>query len=142
MASSKSEVLVARRYLERGFLDASMKLFVRNAEVVEPDDWTRLASRLIERKRVIDVVRVCELGGVPIPRDEVLAEGDAHLRRKDVDGAMRLYELVDADRERWVRVVDTLTSIPERARQAVEVAERHLGENVEPERAPRIKAVK
>ena len=32
MPASESEVLVGRRYLERGFLDAAMKLFVRNAE--------------------------------------------------------------------------------------------------------------
>ena len=68
MSTKSSEVLVGRRYLERGFLDAAMKLFVRNAPVVEPDDWTRLSERLMERNRIPDVVRVCEVGGVPLPR--------------------------------------------------------------------------
>ena len=36
MPTKSSEVLVGRRYLERGFLDAAMKLFVRNAPVVDP----------------------------------------------------------------------------------------------------------
>ena len=36
MPASESEVLVGRRYLERGFLDAAMKLFLRNAEHVAP----------------------------------------------------------------------------------------------------------
>jgi len=34
MPASDSEVLVGRRYLERGFLDAAMRLFVRNPELV------------------------------------------------------------------------------------------------------------
>ena len=32
MPASASEVLVGQRYLERGFLDAAMKLFIRNAD--------------------------------------------------------------------------------------------------------------
>jgi hypothetical protein len=86
MPASESEVLVGRRYLERGFLDAAMRLFVRNAELVTPADWTRLADRLLERNRIPDVVRVCELGEVPLPRERMLATGDACLKRKDVDG--------------------------------------------------------
>jgi hypothetical protein len=127
MPASESEVLVGRGYLERGFLDAAMKLFVRNAALVTPADWTALADRLLERSRIPDVVRVCELGSVPLPRERILAKGDACLKRRDVDGAMRLYELVDADRERWARVVDVMTALPDRARQAVEIASRHLG---------------
>jgi hypothetical protein len=126
MPASESEVLVGRRYLERGFLDAAMRLFTRNAALVMPADWTRLADRLLERNRVPDVVRICELGGVPLPRERMLAQGDACLRRKDVDGALRLYELASADRERWTRLVDALTGLPDRERQAVEVVERHL----------------
>jgi hypothetical protein len=144
MPASASEVLVGRRYLERGFLDSAMKLFVRHAELVHPEDWTRLAQRLMERHRVQDVVRVCELGEVPLPRDEMLAMGDACLHRKDVDGALRLYELAGADEERWSHVVDVLTALPDRARQAIEVAERHLrsvGDDHEPEQ-PRIQVVK
>jgi len=127
MPASESEVLVGRRYLERGFLDAAMRLFVRNAELVTTPDWSRLAERLLDRNRIPDVVRVCELGGVPLPRDRMLSAADASLRRKDVDGAMRLYEIAGADRERWTRLVDVLTGIPDRERQAIEVVERHLG---------------
>jgi hypothetical protein len=126
MPASESEVLVGRRYLERGFLDAAMKLFVRNAELVPASEWSRLAERLLGRNRVADVVRVCELGSVPLPRETMLAAGDASLKRKDVDGAMRLYELANADRDRWMRMLDVLTSLPDRERLAVEVVERHL----------------
>ena len=125
MPASESEVLVGRRYLERGFLDAAMKLFVRNAELVPASDWSRLAERLLGRNRIADVVRVCELGSVPLPRETMLAAGDSCLKRKDVDGAMRLYELANADRDRWSRLLDALTSLPDRERLAVEVVERH-----------------
>ena len=114
MPASESEVLVGRRYLERGFLDAAMRLFLRNAVLVEPADWTRLADRLIERSRIADVVRICELGGVPLPRERMLASGDAMLRRKDFDSAIRVFELVDADRERWTMLVDAMTAVPDR----------------------------
>jgi hypothetical protein len=126
MPARESEVLVGRRYLERGFLDAAMKLFTRNPELVTAADWTRLADGLLERHRIPDVVRICELGAVPLPRERILSTADASLKRKDVDAAIRLYELVGADRDRWTRLVDVLTSLPERARQAVEIAERHL----------------
>lgn len=148
MPASESEVIVGRRYLERGFLDAAMRLYVRNAELVTPADWTRLADRLLERNRVPDVVRICELGSVPLPRDRMLAAGDACLKRKNVDGAIRLFELAGADRDRWAQLVDVLTMLPDRVRQAVEIAERHLaGATLPPEpeeaKAPRhIKAVK
>jgi hypothetical protein len=145
MPASESEVLVGRRYLERGFLDAAMKLFVRNAELVTAADWTSLADRLMERNRIPDVVRICELGGVPLPRERMLVSGDGALRRKDVDGAIRCYELADADRERWTRLVDVMTALPDRARQAVEIVERHLAPDppAEAASAPRlIKAVK
>ena len=136
MQTKSSEVLVGRRYLERGFLDAAMKLFVRNAPVVEPEDWTLLSERLMERSRIPDVVRVCEIGGVPLPRARMLALADEHLRRKDVDTAIRLYELGGADRERWVRLVDVLTGLPDRERLAIEVTERHLTPDVPPSPPP------
>ena len=155
MPASESEVLVGRRYLERGFLDAAMRLFVRNAELVTANDWNRLADRLLERNRIPDAVRVCELGGVPLPRERLLLAADGCLKRKDVDSALRLYELAGADRDRWTRLVDVLTSLPDRERQAVEIVERHLGGDLDPEptieqpkptrevKAPRqIKAVK
>jgi hypothetical protein len=145
MPASDSEVLVGRRYLDRGFLDAAMKLFTRNAGLVTSVDWTRLADRLLERNRVADVVRICELGSVPLPRERILATADGHLKRKDIDSTIRLYELVGADRDRWARLVDVLTSLPDRQRQAIELVERHLSAaDVEEELPARrhIKAVK
>ena len=148
MPASESEVLVGRRYLERGFLDAAMRLFVRNAELVTAADWTRLADRLLERNRIPDVVRVCELGAVPLPRERLLIVADGQLKRKDIEGAMRLYELAGADRERWARMVDVLTALPDRERQAIEIVERHLSDaQLEPPReeqkpAPQAKALK
>jgi hypothetical protein len=133
MPASEPEVSVGRRYLDRGFLDAAMRLFVKNAELVTAADWTRLAERLLERNRIPDAVRVCELGAVPLPRERLLAAADAFLKRKDVDGAMRLYELAGADRERWTHLVDVLTALPDRARQAIEIVERHLGSEPTPE---------
>ena len=112
MPASESEVLVGRRYLERGFLDAAMKLFVRNAELVVAADWSRLAERLMERNRIPDVVRICELGGVPLPREQMLASADALLKRKDVDGAIRLYELAEADRGAEVKLLYEESEIP------------------------------
>ena len=60
---------------------------------------------------------------------------------------MRLYELANADRDRWMRMLDVLTSLPDRERLAVEVVERHLQSSTEPEPAaerttPLFKAVK
>src|ERR1043166_5243911 len=109
MPASESEVLVARRYLERGFLDAAMRLFVRNAELLVAADWNRLAERLLERNRIPDAGRVGELGSVPLPRERLLVAADGCLKRKDIDGTLRLYELAGADRERWTRLVDVMT---------------------------------
>ena len=134
MPASQTDVLVGRRYLERGFLDAAMKLFIRNAPLVTATDWTTLAERLLERQRMCDVVRVCELGDVPLPRERMLALGDGHLRRKDFDGAIRVYEMAGADQERWSRMVDLLTAMPDRERQALGIAERYLSDSVEPQR--------
>ena len=139
MPTKSSEVLVGRRYLERGFLDAAMKLFLRNAPAVEPGDWTRLAERLMERSRIPDVVRVCEIGAVPLPRDRMLGIADDHLRRKDVDTAIRLYELGGADRERWDRLVDVLTGLPDRERLAIEVTHRHLSPDGTPPSRPELR---
>ena len=127
MPASQTDVLVGRRYLDRGFLDVAMKIFIRNAPLVSPKDWMSLADCLLERQRMADVVRVCEVGGVPLPQQKMLEQGDLHLRRKDFDAAIRLYEMADADRERWTRIVDLLTAVPERGRQVLEIAERHLG---------------
>jgi hypothetical protein len=75
----------------------------------------------------------------------MLSVADALLKRRDVDGAVRLFELAGADRERWTRLVDILTNLPDRERQAVEIAERHLGPEPLPEETRargHIKAVK
>jgi hypothetical protein len=128
MPGSKSEVLVGRRYLERGFLDAALKLLVRNAEHVSREDWMLLADRLMDRNRVADVVTICELGSIPLPRQRLLELGDAYLQRRAVDSAIRLYELAGADDDRWLRTLDVLTGLPERQRQAISIVERHLSE--------------
>jgi hypothetical protein len=126
MQTSHSTVFIGRRYLEHGFLDLAMRLFVRNPALVEKRDWTRLVDRLMERHRVADAMRVCEIGGVPVPCAQLLALGDGHLRRKDFEGAIRLYELGEADRDRWARVVDLLTARPDQERRAIALAERYL----------------
>src|SRR5438876_11491872 len=111
MPASESEVLVGRRYLERGFLDAAMRLFVRNAELVTAADWTSLGEHLLERNRIPDAVRVCELGGVQLPRERMLVAADGCLRRKDVAGAVRIYMLAVTGCERLVMMVDVLVSV-------------------------------
>lgn len=131
----ESEVLVGRRYLDHGFIDEAMRLFCRNVSRVPAGDWTRLADELMARNRVGEVVRVCTLGGVPLPREQLLARGDDHLRRKDVDEAIYFYELADADRARWSRMVDVLTSLPEREFRAIDIANRYLVEDDEDEAA-------
>src|SRR3990172_3584125 len=115
-APSEAGGLVGRRYLKRGFVDAALKLFLRNPDGVTNDDWTLLRDLLVERGRVQDVVRVCEFGWIPLPAERLLEVGDRHLRRKDVDMAIYLYELVGADRERWSRVLDVLVVMPDRER--------------------------
>ena len=81
-----------------------------------------------------DMVRVCELGAVPIPREQVLARADRARVMKDIDLMLHLYELADADRDRWEKAVDVLIDIPDRRRQAVVIADRHLVEREEPPR--------
>lgn len=123
---ARAEIHVARRYLEHGFVDASLRIFVRRAEHVAPDDWSRLVARLLERGRMADAVDVCQRGGIPLPRQELLAMGDRELRRKDLDTAIHYYELAGADAERWSGLVDVLIRLPGRELQATEIAERHL----------------
>jgi hypothetical protein len=144
MSANRSEVLVGRRYLERGFLDAAMKLFVRNAAEVSAPDWSVLVDRLMERNRVTDVVAVCSLASIPLPHERMLELGDRALRRRDVDAALRFYELGKADRDRWGMMLDVLTTYPDRERQAVEVVARFLDEESEARdgRRAHIRAVK
>jgi hypothetical protein len=131
MRNRESEVLVGRRYLSQGFIDEAMRLFSRNVSRVSAGDWTRLAGELMARGRIGEVVRVCTMGGVPLPREQLLARGDEHLRRKDVDDAIYFYELAGADRARWSRMVDVLTSLPERELRAIDIAKRYLVEEDE-----------
>src|SRR5207247_9932472 len=109
MHAGHSTVLIGRRYLEHGFLDVAMRLFVRNAAQVEKRDWTLLVERLMDRQRIVDAVRVCEIGDVPVPCARLLALGDASLRRKDIEAAIRFYELGHAAQTRWARRVDLLS---------------------------------
>src|SRR5258706_5950079 len=62
---ARSEVVVARRFLDHGFIDAAMRIFERQARQVTADDWNRLVDRLLERGRIVDVVRTCQVGDVP-----------------------------------------------------------------------------
>src|SRR2546422_1018103 len=119
MPSKLADVLVGRRYLAKGYLDQALELFSRNAEYVAAQDWASLRDRLLERGRIQDMVRICDLGHVPIPSAELLARGDKALITKDVDLVIDLYELAGADRGRWEKVVDVLVELPERKRQAV-----------------------
>jgi hypothetical protein len=125
-ARAHSQIMVARRYVERGFLDAALRIFERNVAEVEADDWQRLADRLLERGRVLDAVRACQHGDLPLPRRHLMELGDGCLRRKDVHGAIRHYELAEADPERWSAVVDTLVRAPGGELHALEVTQRHL----------------
>ncbi|HLK11937.1 MAG TPA: hypothetical protein VKW76_11190 [Candidatus Binatia bacterium] len=124
--ASDATALVARRYLEHGFLDAAMRLFMRHPAAMHEHDWSLLVERLMERQRIVDAVRACEAGGVALPRERLLALGDELLRRRDYEGTARLYELGAADRERWARLVDLLTALPDQERRAVDLARRHL----------------
>ena len=126
MTASNPQVLIGRRYLERGFLDATLNLFARNPSGVEKDDWSRLAECLMDRQRIADAVRVCGLGEVELPRERLLALGDRSLRRRDFDGAIRFYELGTADRDRWTKLATLLTGRPDRVHRAVELAGRYL----------------
>jgi hypothetical protein len=131
MPSKQADVLVGRRYLTRGYLDQALELFTRNADVVAAEDWSLLRDKLLDRGRIQDMVRVCELGHVPIPSEQLLVRGDKAIRTKDIDLAIDLYELAKADRVRWERVVDVLIEMPDRKRQAVAIADRYLIDHAE-----------
>jgi hypothetical protein len=128
MPANDSQVLIARRYLDKGFIDAAMRLFARNPGSVGAADWQRLAEALMERRRVSEAVAVCELGGIPVPRERLLALGDEQLRRRSVKSAIEFYELAEADRGRWAQVVDMLAAVPERELLAIKIAERYLSD--------------
>ncbi len=131
MPSKQADVLVGRRYLSRGYLDQALELFTRNADVVATADWSLLRDKLLERGRIQDMVRVCELGRVPIPSAQLVARGDKALKTKDIDLAIDLFELANADRPHWEQVVDVLIEMPDRKRQAVAIADRYLVDHAE-----------
>ncbi len=126
MASKEADILVGRRYLAKGYLDQALEFFTRNADLVLPQDWTTLRDKLLERGRIQDMVRVCELGRVLLPIEQLLARGDKALVTKDIDLVINLYELAGADRPRWEKVIDVLVEMPDRKRQAVSIADRYL----------------
>jgi|SRR5438105_11141027 len=123
---SRSEVTIARRYLDHGFLDVALRMFSRNAEDVRSDDWTRLVDRLVERGRVPEAIETCRIGDVPMPRQTLLALGDRRLGCNDLDAATHYYELAEANYERWDALVDALVRQPARELQAIAITERHL----------------
>jgi hypothetical protein len=131
MASKQADVLVGRRYLSRGYLDQALELFARNADIVALADWSLLRDKLLDRGRIQDMVRVCELGHVPIPSEQLVVRGDKALKTKDIDLAIDLFELAGADRERWEKVVDVLIEMPDRKRQAVAIADKYLVDHSE-----------
>ncbi len=131
MPSKQADVLVGRRYLTRGYLDQALELFTRNADIVAATDWSVLRDKLIDRGRIQDMVRVCELGHVAIPSEQLLVRGDKALKTKDIDLAIDLFELAVADRGRWEKVVDVLIEMPDRKRQAVGIADRYLVDHSE-----------
>ena len=131
MPSKQADVLVGRRYLTRGYLDQALELFTRNADVVATADWSLLRDKLLDRGRIQYMVRVCELGHVPIPSEQLIVRGDKALKTKDIDLAIDLFELAGADRPRWEQVVDVLIEMPDRKRQAVAIADRYLVDHTE-----------
>jgi len=123
---SRSEVTIARRYLDHGFLDVALRIFTRNAEHVQSRDWTQLVDKLVERGRVPEAIETCRLGGVAMPRPALLALGDRRLGCNDLDAAIHYYELAEANYERWDALVDALVRQPARELQAIAITERHL----------------
>ena len=138
MTHADAEVFLARRYLAKGFLDDALRIFMQHADTVPAEDWTALRDRLLERGRVADVVTVCRVGKIPIPREELLQLGDQYLARADVDRAIDLYESIEADQARWEQVVDRLIEMPDRFQQARSIAARHLGGRPRESERPRL----
>jgi hypothetical protein len=65
---AQAEIVVARRYLDHGFVDAAMRIFAA-APQVPPADWQQLVVRLLERGRVNDAVDMSG-SATPLPRQE------------------------------------------------------------------------
>jgi hypothetical protein len=121
-----SELYVARGYLKHGFVDVAMGLFLRNAAQARREDWQGVADGLMAQERMLDAVDICRRTGTPLPRPALLALGDRRLRLKDVDAALRWYDIAGADSDRWGRLLDVLTATPAREQQAIVAATRYL----------------
>jgi hypothetical protein len=138
MTHADAELFLARRYLAKSFLDDALRIFMQHADTVPAGDWTALRDRLLERGRIADVVTICRVGKIPLPREELLQLGDQYLARADIDRAIDLYELIDADQARWEQVVDRLIEMPDRFQQARSIAARHLGGRPRESERPRL----
>jgi hypothetical protein len=112
--------------LAKGFLDDAMRIFTQQPDLVTAEDWTTLRDHLLERGRIGDAVNICRTGNIAVPQQQLLELGDQHLARGDIDRAIDIYEMLDADQTRWERVVDCLIEFPDRHQQARSVATRHL----------------
>lgn len=126
MTRADAEVFLGRRYLAKGFVEDAMRVFLQHPDSVAAADWQLLRDGLMERGRITDAVNVCRLGKIPVPRQQLLELGDEYLRRGELDRAIDLYDLVEADRERWERMVDRLIEYPDRQQQARSIATRYL----------------
>lgn len=144
MKHADAEIFLGRRYLAKGFLDDALRAFMQHAQTVPAEDWIALRDRLIDRGRIADAVNVCHTGNVPVPREELLSIGDQYLARADIDRAIDIYNLIEADAERWERVVDRLIELPDRQHQARSITAKYLGgsTSAEPERPRLVKVVK
>ncbi len=142
MTNADAEIFLGRRFLAKGFLDDAMRVFMQHGDTVPPEDWTALRDRLMERGRIADVVTICRAGKIPIPREELLEMGDQYLARADVDRAIDLYELIEADQARWERVVDRLIEMPDRFQQARSITARHLSGGPKPREVERPRLIK
>lgn len=141
MTRADAELFLGRRYLAKGFLDDALRVFMQQRELVGADDWTALRDHLLERGRVGDAVNVCRAGNIDIPQQELLELGDQYLTRGDIDRAIDIYEMLEADQARWEQVVDRLIEYPDRHQQARSIATRHLS-SPRPHEAERPRLVK
>ena len=141
MTRADAELFLGRRYLAKGFLDDALRVFMQQRDLVGTDDWTALRDNLLERGRVADAVNVCRAGDIAVPQQQLLELGDQYLTRGDIDRAIDIYEMLDADQARWEKVVDCLIEYRDRHQQARSVATRHLS-GPRPHEAERPRLVK
>ena len=102
------------------------------------------ALTLLERAglEIVNSISIAELDNLP-PQGAIWQKSGIDMAiAAGGDGLVGVS--VHADRERWVKLVDVMTALPDRARQAVEIVERHLSSPAPEEEDTRrhIKAVK